>query len=249
MKKIIACLDIKDGRVVKGVQFAGLKDQGDPIELAQSYDEAGIDEIVCLDISRTIEGHDLMIDLIQDLSQAIPQVPLTVGGGIQELDDIDRILQAGAHQVSIGSKAVKDPDFIHQAVEAFGAQAICVAIDVQADETGQYYIYSRAGQEKEDIFALDFIRQMEDMGAGRLLITSIQADGGQSGFDLDFLKTAQANVNIPIIASGGAGNIQDFIDLFEQTEVPYGLAASIFHQGKVDISELKQVLQEEGLNE
>lgn len=249
MKKIVPCLDIKNGRVVKGVQFVDLEDKGDPVELAQRYAEQGADEIVFLDITRTNDGHEAMFDLIGRVKAVMPDIPLTVGGGISSLSDAEAILQAGADKVSVASAAVKNPDLINEIVDRFSSEVLTIALDVDRDEEdGQYYVYTQGGQKKEDIKALDWLQEVESRGAGGLLITSIPADGSKEGFDLGFLTEAARLVSIPVIASGGAGKIEHFVDLFKQTDVAAGLAASIFHTGTVDIKDLKDTLRQEGVD-
>lgn len=249
MKKIIPCLDIKNGRVVKGVQFVDLEDKGDPVELAQKYADQGADEIVFLDITRTTDGHQAMFDLITRVKAVMPDIPLTVGGGISSLSDVEAILQAGADKVSVASAAVKNPDLINAIVNQFSSDVLTIALDVDQDEAdGYYYVYTQGGKKKEEMKALDWLKEVESRGAGSLLITSIPADGTRAGFDLDFLKEASQLVSLPIIASGGAGNIDHFVDLFKQTDVAAGLAASIFHNGTVNIQDLKDKLRQEGVD-
>lgn len=247
IKRIIPCLDVKDSRVVKGINFVNLKDMGDPVELARAYDQAGADELVFLDISKTQDGHDLMLDVIEKTAQAI-SIPLTVGGGIQTLADIDRILAAGASAVSIGTAALKDPDFVTEAVAKYGSQKLVAAVDIQFDpEQGDFYVYSHGGNQRTEWKAFDWLIECEKLGFGQLLITNKDRDGVQNGFDLDFLKQASQVVSLPIIASGGAGSIDDFVTLFEETTISAGLAASIFHNGTVTISDLKERLVEGGI--
>ncbi|MDO5457282.1 MAG: imidazole glycerol phosphate synthase subunit HisF [Atopococcus tabaci] len=249
MKKIVPCLDIKNGRVVKGVQFIDLEDKGDPVELAQKYADQGADEIVFLDIARSDDGHEAMLDLITRVKAVMPDIPLTVGGGISSLSDVEAILQAGADKVSVASAAVKNPDLINAIVNQFSSDVLTIALDVDQDEAdGYYYVYTQGGKKKEEMKALDWLKEVESRGAGSLLITSIPADGTRAGFDLDFLKEASQLVSLPIIASGGAGNIDHFVDLFKQTDVAAGLAASIFHNGTVNIQDLKDKLRQEGVD-
>lgn len=249
MKKIIPCLDIKDGRVVKGVEFVDLKDMGDPVELARLYKEQGADELVFLDISKTTEGHDLMLESIRAVKEAIGDLPLTIGGGIASTEDVQAILGTGADKVSIASAAIRQPDLINQVAERFGSDKLCIALDVDFDEeAGDYFIYSKGGKQKEGIKAFDWIKEVTERGAGSLLITSISHDGSYKGFDINFLKEASQMVDTPIIASGGAGSIDDFVDLFQETDVAAGLAASIFHKGQVNIQDLKARLEKEGIN-
>lgn len=248
MRKIIPCLDIKDGRVVKGVNFEGLKDMGDPVFLAKKYSENGADELVFLDIARTTEGHALLLDSIEAVKQVI-SIPLTVGGGVQSLADIEQLLKAGADRVAISSQAVKTPEFINEASREFGSDVITIAIDAGYDnEAEDYFVYTQAGQQKENILLVDWASEVTSRGAGRLLITSIDRDGVQQGFDLESLNNVKSKVDAFVIASGGAGSTQDFVELFKETSVEAGLAASIFHQDKVSIKTLKATLQAEGID-
>lgn len=245
-KRIIPCLDVKEGRVVKGVNFVGLRDIGDPVELAKRYNEEGADELVFLDISKTQDGHDLMIDVIRETAKEL-FIPLTIGGGISSIEDIRQLLNAGADKISINSAALKEPHLIETASEIFGKQCICIAIDVKYDAgKADYFVFTHGGSKDTGIRALDWIVQCAERGAGELLITSMDHDGVKQGFDIDFLKQANELINIPIIASGGAGNAAHFVEVFEETGVSAGLAASIFHNREVEIKDLKQTLQSEG---
>ena len=245
-KRIIPCLDVKDGRVVKGVNFVGLRDVGSPVELAKRYNEENADELVFLDISKTQDGHDLMLDVIRETAKEI-FIPLTIGGGIRSVDDIRQLLNAGADKISINSSAIKNPGLIREASDTFGSQCVCVAIDVKYDsEREDYYVYTHGGSKNTDIKAFDWVKKAAQLGAGELLITSMDHDGVKEGFDIDFLKEAVKLVNIPIIASGGAGNIEHFVELFDETGISAGLAASIFHNQNVDIKELKETLDQRG---
>ena len=248
MKKIIPCLDTRDGKLVKGVHFVDVKELGDPVDFAKKYSDAGADELVILDITKTTDGHQLRTQMITDVSNAI-DIPLTVGGGIASVQDIQDALDAGASKVGINSAAVKNPDFINEAVAKFGSDAVTIAVDMAYDEAkGDYFVYTNAGQTQIDINALEWCKECEERGAGALLITSIDTDGAYTGFDIPFLKLASETVSIPIIASGGASGIQDFIDLFQQTNLEAGLAASIFHKGEVAIEDLKAALIAEGID-
>lgn len=247
MKKIIPCLDTRDGKLVKGVNFLNVKELGDPVTFAQQYSKAGADELVILDITKTSNKHALRTEMIQHVAQVI-DIPLTVGGGIASLQDIEDALAAGANKVGINSAAVKHPDFINEAVATFGSDRITIAVDMAYDDNkGGYYLYTHAGQKQVEIEALDWCRECEKRGAGALLITSIDTDGAYTGFDIPFLKQASQAVQIPIIASGGAGSIEDFIELFKQTTIKSGLAASIFHKQEVNIKDLKAALIQEGI--
>lgn len=246
-KRIIPCLDVKDGRVVKGVNFVGLRDVGNPVELAKRYNGENADELVFLDISKTQEGHDLMLDVIRETAKEL-FIPLTIGGGIKSVGDIRQLLNAGADKVSINSAAIKEPGLIKEASDVFGSQCICVAIDVKYDdEREDYYVHTHGGSKATDIKAFDWVKQAADLGAGELLITSMDHDGVKEGFDIKFLKEAVGLVDIPIIASGGAGNIGHFVELFKETGISAGLAASIFHNQEVGINELKETLEKEGI--
>ena len=247
MKKIIPCLDTKDGKLVKGVNFVNVKELGDPVEFAKGYSDDGADELVILDITKTSEGHALRTEMIRQVVEVI-DIPLTVGGGIATLQDIQDALDAGASKVGINSAAAKNPDFINEAVAAYGSDKITIAVDMAYDEEKEgYFLYTNAGQTQEDVDALAWCQECEARGAGALLITSIDTDGAYTGFDIPFLKLASEAVNIPIIASGGAGSIGDFIELFEETNIEAGLAASIFHKKEVTVSELKTALTNEGI--
>ena len=248
MKKIIPCLDTRDGKLVKGVHFVDVKELGDPVDFAKKYSDAGADELVILDITKTTDGHQLRTQMIADVANAI-DIPLTVGGGIASVQDIQDALDAGASKVGINSAAVKNPGFINEAVAKFGSDAVTIAVDMAYDEAkGDYFVYTNAGQTQIDINALEWCKECEERGAGALLITSIDTDGAYTGFDIPFLKLASETVSIPIIASGGASGIQDFIDLFQQTNLEAGLAASIFHKGEVAIEDLKAALIAEGID-
>lgn len=247
MRKIIACLDIKDGRVVKGVNFVNLRDMGNPVELAQYYSNQGVDELVFLDIARSDDRHDLMLQTIREVTQAI-EIPLTVGGGITSVEEVAALLAAGADKVSISSAAIRRPDLINEVSHRFGPERLTLAIDTGYDETADdYYIYSQGGRQKENWTLTAWAKEVEKRGAGSLLITSIQHDGVKQGFDLAGLKKVKEAVKIPVIASGGAGQIKDFVNLFQQTDIEAGLAASIFHQQTVKVPELKANLKAEGI--
>lgn len=244
-KRIIPCLDIKDGRVVKGVQFLELKDAGNPVELASFYSKNGADELVFLDISATLEKRKTLAEMVTQLSKEI-NIPFTVGGGIQSVDDARLLLQSGADKVSINSAAVLNPDLITQISDAFGSQSLVVAIDIKKVEN-DWFVFIKGGTESTGILAIDWAKKVEKLGAGELLITSMNNDGSKDGFALDITNAISEAVSIPVIASGGAGNSQHFIDLFTKTEVSAGLAASIFHFNEVPISELKNVLKTQNI--
>ena len=244
-KRIIPCLDIKDGRVVKGVQFLELKDAGNPVELASFYSKNGADELVFLDISATLEKRKTLAEMVTQLSKEI-NIPFTVGGGIQSVEEARLLLQSGADKVSINSAAVLNPDLITQISDAFGSQSLVVAIDIKKVEN-DWFIFIKGGTESTEILAIDWAKKVEELGAGELLVTSMNNDGSKDGFALEITNEISKVVSIPVIASGGAGNSQHFIDLFTKTEVSAGLAASIFHFNEVPISELKNVLKTQNI--
>lgn len=244
-KRIIPCLDIKDGRVVKGVQFLELKDAGNPVELASFYSKNGADELVFLDISATLEKRKTLAEMVTQLSKEI-NIPFTVGGGIQSVEDARLLLQSGADKVSINSAAVLNPELITQISDAFGSQSLVVAIDIKKAEN-DWFVFIKGGTESTGILAIDWAKKVEELGAGELLITSMNNDGSKDGFVLEITNEISKVVSIPVIASGGAGNSQHFIDLFTKTEVSAGLAASIFHFNEVPISELKNVLKKQNI--
>ena len=244
-KRIIPCLDIKDGRVVKGVQFLELKDAGNPVELASFYSKNGADELVFLDISATLEKRKTLAEMVTQLSKEI-NIPFTVGGGIQSVEDARLLLQSGADKVSINSAAVLNPELITQISDAFGSQSLVVAIDIKKIEN-DWYVFIKGGTESTGILAIDWAKKVEELGAGELLITSMNNDGSKDGFALEITNEISKMVSIPVIASGGAGTSQHFIDLFTKTEVSAGLAASIFHFNEVPISELKNVLKTQNI--
>ena len=240
-KRIIPCLDIKDGRVVKGVQFLELKDAGNPVELASFYSKNGADELVFLDISATLEKRKTLINLVAQLSKEI-NIPFTVGGGIQSVDDARLLLQSGADKVSINSAAVINPELITQISDAFGSQSLVVAIDIKKIEN-DWFVFINGGTEPTSILALDWAKKVEQLGAGEILLTSMNNDGSKNGFSLEITNTISEAIAIPVIASGGAGNANHFVDLFTKTNVSAGLAASIFHFNEISILELKNILK------
>ena len=244
-KRIIACLDIKDGRVVKGVQFLTLKDAGNPVELASFYSKNGADELVFLDISATLEKRKTLAEMVTQLAKEI-NIPFTVGGGIQSVEDAKLLLQSGADKVSINSAAVLNPELVSQISNAFGSQSLVVAIDIKKVDN-DWYVFIKGGTESTGILAIDWAKKVEELGAGELLITSMNNDGSKNGFALEITNAISEAVAIPVIASGGAGNAEHFIELFTKTEVSAGLAASIFHFNEVPISELKKVLKTQNI--
>ncbi len=241
-KRIIACLDIKDGKTVKGVNFENLIDAGDPVALAKRYSEEGIDELVFLDITATNQKRKTTVELVERISKEI-FIPFTVGGGIKTIDDIKDILNAGADKVSINSQAVLNPSLIKDCVRYFGSQCIVVAIDAKKID-GEYYVHINAGKKNTGLKLLDWAREVENMKAGEILLTSMDADGTKQGFDIEMNKLLADNISIPVIASGGAGPYsKHFIDLFKHTKVDAALAASIFHFQSLSITSLKSDLR------
>lgn len=246
-KRIIPCLDVKEGRVVKGVQFVSLRDAGDPVELAKFYNEQGADELVFLDISATNEGRATMVDVVRETAAAL-SIPFTVGGGIRTLDDMKRMLRAGADKVSVNSAALQNPQLIQQGSDYFGAQCIVVAIDAKwSDEDQTWMIYTHGGREKFPKSAVEWAKEAVVLGAGELLVTSMDQDGEKKGFDQPLLAAIREAVNVPVIASGGAGNAQHFYDVLVDTDADAALAASIFHYKETSVAEVKQFLKEKGV--
>lgn len=245
-KRIIPCLDVKDGRVVKGVNFAGLADVSSPVELARYYSDHGADELVFYDITASVEGRRLFTDILREVASQI-FIPLTVGGGIRTVDDFDRVLKCGADKVSVNSGAIRDPELIRAAAERYGNQCVVISADVKRVD-GQFRVFAKGGREDTGMEAIGWIRKCVALGAGEVVVNSIDTDGVRWGFDLPLLQAVCAAVNVPVIASGGAGSITDFVELFQKVPmVDAGLAASIFHFGEVAIPELKQALRAENI--
>ena len=246
-KRIIPCLDVKDGRVVKGVNFAGLSDVSSPVELGRLYSESGADELVFYDITASSEGRRLFTDILKQVAECI-FIPLTVGGGINTLGDFDRVLKCGADKVSVNSGAIKNPELIKGAARKYGSQCVVLSVDVKR-VNGGFRVFAKGGREDTGLEAIEWIRRGVDSGAGELVVNSIDTDGVKSGFDIPLLEAVCDAVSIPVIASGGAGGIGDFIELFKTLpKADAGLAASIFHFGEVTIPELKRALSEHGVN-
>lgn len=245
-KRIIPCLDVKDGRVVKGVNFAGLADVSSPVELARYYSDHGADELVFYDITASVEGRRLFTDILREVAGQI-FIPLTVGGGIRTVDDFDRVLKCGADKVSVNSGAIRDPELIRAAAERYGNQCVVISADVKRVD-GQFRVFAKGGREDTGMEAIGWIQKCVALGAGEVVVNSIDTDGVRRGFDLPLLQAVCAAVNVPVIASGGAGSITDFVELFQKVPtVDAGLAASIFHFGEVAIPELKQALRAENI--
>ena len=245
-KRIIPCLDVKDGRTVKGVNFLNLQDAGDPVELAWQYSREGADELVFLDISATHEKRKTTLELVKAVAREV-NIPFTIGGGISELADAEALLLAGADKISVNSAAVRNPQLIRQLSDAFGKQFVVVAIDTRFFE-GRNYVYLNGGRVKTEIETFQWVKQAEESGAGEILLTSMDFDGTKGGFDCELLAEINRQINIPIIASGGAGKIEHFVDVFQTSNVDAALAASVFHYGEINIGELKEVLQKNNIN-
>ncbi len=245
-KRIIPCLDVKDGRVVKGVNFKGLSDVSSPVELGKYYSDSGADELVFYDITASVEGRALFTDILKQVASTI-FIPLTVGGGINTLSDFDRVLKCGADKVSVNSGAIKNPKLIEEAAKRYGDQCVVLSVDIKRVD-GVFRVFQNGGRKNTGIEALGWIKQGVEMGAGEIVVNSIDTDGVKKGFDLAMLKAVLDVVNVPVIASGGAGGIEDFVQLFKQLPtIDAGLAASIFHFGEVAIPSLKETLQDNGI--
>ncbi len=244
-KRIIPCLDVKDGRTVKGVNFIDLKDAGDPVELAWQYSEQGADELVFLDISATNEGRKTMVNIVKDIARNI-NIPFTIGGGISAIEDADALLNAGADKISINSAAFRNPVLISELARSFGKQFVVVAVDTRKYE-GKNFVHLNGGRIRSEVETEKWIKQVEELGAGEILLTSMDHDGTKNGFDCDLLKKINEDLSIPLIASGGAGSIQDFIEVFQKTGVDAALAASVFHYGEIMIPDLKKELKNKGI--
>lgn len=245
-KRIIPCLDVKEGRVVKGVSFVELRDAGDPVELAKFYDEQGADELVFLDISASHEGKETMIEVVRIVATEL-SIPFTVGGGIRTLDDMKRMLRAGADKVSLNTAALDRPELIKEGADFFGSQCIVVAIDAKRNGDS-WDVYTHGGRNRTEWDAIEWAKRAVALGAGELLLTSMDSDGQKDGFDVALTKAVRDAVEVPVIASGGAGNREHFKEVFEQADADAALAASIFHYKETSVREVKQYLQREGVN-
>ncbi len=245
-KRIIPCLDVRNGRVVKGVNFEGLSDVSSPVELAKFYSDNGADELVFYDITASAEGRALFTDILKKVAETI-FIPLTVGGGINTVDDFDRVLKCGADKVSVNSGALKNPNLIYEAAKKYGNQCVVISADVKRED-GKFTVYAKGGREKTDLEAVSWIKKCVDMGAGEVVLNSIDTDGVKGGFDLEMLDAVCSAVSVPVIASGGAGKKEDFVELFKKIpKADAGLAASIFHFKEVEIPDLKRTLKENGI--
>lgn len=246
-KRIIPCLDVKDGRVVKGVNFEGLNDVSSPVELGKYYSDCGADELVFYDITASSDGRKLFTDILKEVARNI-FIPITVGGGINTLEDFDRVLKCGADKVSVNSGAIKNPDLIKAAAEKYGSQCVVISADIKRVD-GEFRVFARGGRDDTGTEGVSWIKRCVDNGAGEVVVNSIDTDGVKKGFDIEMLKAVCEAVNVPVIASGGAGCAEDFVTLFNEIpDIDAGLAASIFHFGEVKISDLKQLLNKNNIN-
>ena len=245
-KRIIPCLDVRDGRVVKGVNFEGLHDVSSPVSLAKYYSENGADELVFYDITASFEGRALFTDILKEVAKTI-FIPLTVGGGINTLDDFDRVLKCGADKVSVNSGAIRNPQLVEDAAKKYGDQCVVLSADIKRVD-GVFRVFSKGGRENTGMEAIEWIKRCVSMGAGEVVVNSIDTDGVKGGFDLEMLDKVCKAVNVPVIASGGAGSVSDFIELFKKVpDVDAGLAASVFHFGEIKIPNLKAELAKNGI--
>ena len=245
-KRIIPCLDIKDGRTVKGINFIGLRDAGDPVELAKRYVNEGADELVFLDITATVENRKTLTELVERVAKEI-NIPFTVGGGIRSVEDARTIIKAGADKVSINSSAVERPQLITEIAEHFGSQCVVLAVDTKLEENGKWVVYTHGGRTSTHLNTVEWATKGEKLGAGEILLTSMNNDGMKSGFAIDITSRVSEALNIPVIASGGAGNMQHFVDVFIKTKASAALGASVFHFGEIAILALKEYLKEQNI--
>jgi len=247
-KRIIPCLDVHNGRVVKGVNFVDLKDAGDPVEIAKAYDQAGADELVFLDITATSEERNTVVDLVRRVAECV-FIPFTVGGGIRTVEDFRKLLREGADKISINSSAIQNPQLIHDAAEKFGSQCVVVAIDVKRRPDGSgWNVYRSGGRIDTGLDAVEWARKAEALGAGEILLTSMDGDGTKAGYDLDVTRAIAEAVSIPVIASGGAGTLEHFKDAFTVGKADAALAASLFHYKELEIRQVKEYLRKEGIS-
>lgn len=245
-KRIIPCLDVKDGRVVKGTNFINLKDAGSAVELAARYYKEGADELVFLDITASAEKRKILLELVAEVASVI-RIPFTVGGGISELSDIEKLLHAGAEKISLNTSIVRNPELISAASKQFGRQAVVAAIDIKKiNET--YKVFVKGGREETELYGINWCKEVVELGAGEILLTSMDRDGTKEGFDIDFLKELTLSVSVPVIASGGAGTKEHFLDAFKTANVDACLAASLFHYNELEIKELKNYLSNKNVN-
>ncbi|MEE3694207.1 imidazole glycerol phosphate synthase subunit HisF [Campylobacter sp. CLAX-22107-21] len=244
-KRIIPCLDVNNGRVVKGVNFVGLKDAGDPIEVAKRYNDEGADELCFLDITASSDGRDTIVHVVEEVAKQL-FIPLTVGGGIRKIDDISRLLNVGCDKVSLNSSAVDNPNLIYEAANKFGSQCIVVAIDVKKNSNGSYNVFVHGGRKDTGLDAIQWAKRVYDLGAGEILLTSMDSDGTKAGYDLNITSAISNSVQIPVIASGGAGTMEHILQAF-QNGADAALAASIFHYKEIEIMKLKEFLKDNGI--
>lgn len=244
-KRIIPCLDVNNGRVVKGVNFVGLKDAGDPIEVAKRYNDEGADELCFLDITASSDGRDTIVHVVEEVAKQL-FIPLTVGGGIRKIDDISKLLNVGCDKVSLNSSAVDNPNLIYEAANKFGSQCIVVAIDVKKNDKGSYNVFVHGGRKDTGLDAIEWAKKVYDLGAGEILLTSMDSDGTKAGYDLNITSTISNSVQIPVIASGGAGTMEHILQAFKNG-ANAALAASIFHYKEIEIMKLKEFLKYNGI--
>lgn len=245
-KRIIPCLDIDKGRVVKGVNFINLVDAGDPVEIAKAYDKIGADEIVFLDITASSDGRKTAVDILHRASEQV-FIPLTVGGGIRSADDFRELLSAGADKIAVNSAAIKNPSLITEAAAKFGAQCVVLAVDAKRNVAGSWDVYLNGGRVNTGLDAIEWIEKAVSLGAGEVLLTSMDKDGTKSGYDIELTRCAAEAVNVPVIASGGAGKMQDFADVLTEGKADAALAASLFHFGEIEMKDLKEYLAARGI--
>lgn len=247
-KRIIPCLDVHNGRVVKGVNFVDLKDAGDPVEIAKAYDKAGADEVVFLDITASSDNRATVVDMVRKVAENV-FIPFTVGGGIRTVDDFKMLLREGADKISINSSAINTPELISEAAEKFGSQCVVVAIDAKKREDGSgWNVYKNGGRIDTGLDVLEWAKKVEELGAGEILLTSMDCDGVKGGYDLDVTKAVAESVSIPVIASGGAGTLEHFYEALTEAKADAALAASLFHYKELEIKEVKQYLREKGVS-
>ena len=246
-KRIIPCLDVRNGRVVKGVNFEGVRDVSSPVELGRFYSDSGADELVFYDITASVEGRALFTDILREVASTI-FIPLTVGGGINTVEDFDRVLKCGADKVSVNSGAIRNPDLVYRAAQRYGDQCVVLSADIKR-VNGEFHVFAKGGREDTGMEAISWIKRCVDNGAGEVVVNSIDTDGVKKGFDIEMLRAVCDAVSVPVIASGGAGCVQDFIDLFKKVpDIDAGLAASVFHFGEIAIPDLKRTLSSENIN-
>ena len=247
-KRIIPCLDVRDGKVVKGINFVGIKEVGDPVELAAEYDRQGADELIFLDITATSDDRNTMVDMVERTAKQV-FIPFTVGGGIRSIEDIRKMLLAGADKVSLNSSALKNPDLIRQGAEMFGSQCIVLAVDAKKREDGTGWdAYLAGGRINTHKDVIEWVKEAEKLGAGEIILTSMDADGTLQGFDLELTQAVRNAVNVPVIASGGCGKLEDFYDVLKEDTADAALAASLFHYGTLSVGEVKDYLKEKGIH-